>query len=243
MASSLPEGALGRVADSIKSIVSQPGEADTSSVEGQIPTTKSKTTTSQVDDKTVHKTTEPAVEHETVKSREHEKVDTLVDKEVHQDHYARTVQPVKDKNVLPTEHAYQENQSEREIDHRDGAAKKQAQQEGAKFHDEKEVQGTKYTKEQAPTKENEHVHHHLHETIQPVIERETIQPKVVHTTNRVHEKHNLNDEYHGETTAPAVSLSEFEKGTGAQTRSVTSKSAKSKPVLSGEYQEENRESI
>lgn len=48
-----------------------------------------------------------------------------------------------------------------------------------------------------------------------MIERETIKPVVVHTTNHVHETHHLKAEHHGATTAPAISLSEFEK-TGAE---------------------------
>lgn len=73
-------------------------------------------------------------------------------------------------------------------------------------------------------------HSHIHETIQPVIERETIQPEVVHTTNHVHETHHLNAEHHEATTAPAVSLSEFEKKAGAQKEASTVKETETTAV-------------
>jgi hypothetical protein len=63
---------------------------------------------------------------------------------------------------------------------------------------------------------------HLHENIQPVIERETVQQKVIHTTNRVHEKEQLNDEHHEATVAPAISMDEFKNG-GAKAGTTTTK--------------------
>lgn len=63
---------------------------------------------------------------------------------------------------------------------------------------------------------------HLHENIQPVIERETVQQKVIHTTNHIHEKEQLNDEYHEATVAPAISLDEFKNG-GAKTGTTVTK--------------------
>ncbi|KAF4946537.1 hypothetical protein FSARC_14182 [Fusarium sarcochroum] len=221
MASELPEGALGKLATSVKNIVT--GGSDTvaeSEVEVQgvkkVDKTVDKTVEAHDDETTVHKEKAAAVLHEDVKSHEHEKVDTVVDHEVHQDHYHTTVQPVKDRNVLPTKHVYKENEAEEEIDHRDNTAKKQAKEEAAKIHNEKNVEDTTHSREYAPTNEHEHIHHHIHETIQPVIERETVQQKVIHTTNHVHEKEQLNDEHHEATVAPAITMAEFEKGTGAK---------------------------
>lgn len=159
MASELPPNALSKLANSVKNIVSgEPtvvDEADNTNVD----TSKMDNTVEVHDDgATLHKEKAAAVTHEDVKSHEHEKVDTEVDREIHKDHYHTTIQPVKDKNVLPTEHVYQENAVEEEIDHRDNTAKKQAAKEAAKIHDEREVEGTTYSKEYAPTKEHEHVH-------------------------------------------------------------------------------------
>ncbi|KAM0811804.1 hypothetical protein AB5N19_12160 [Seiridium cardinale] len=233
MASELPSGVLGNLASSVKSIVTgQSNDADTTHTKIQKTTTKTSDTMdvdvdeaveAHHDSTTIHKDKVAAVVHEDVKPHEHEKVDTVVDKEVHKDHYHTTIQPVKDTKVLPTKHVYEENESEREIDHRDNKAQKKAKQEAALIHDEKKVEGTTHTKEFAPTKEGEHIHHHIHETIQPVIERETIQEKVIHTTNHIHETEHLKDEHHSATVAPAITMADFEKGHGDQPRSSVTK--------------------
>jgi len=57
-------------------------------------------------------------------------------------------------------------------------------------------------------------HSHVHETIQPVIQKEIIQPEVVHTTVPVHEVHHQSAQHHGTTHLPAVSLDEFKKQGG-----------------------------
>ncbi|KAF5025381.1 hypothetical protein F66182_2546 [Fusarium sp. NRRL 66182] len=229
MASELPEGALGKLATSVKNIVTgQADNIDEKEVEVKDVKKVNKTVESHDDDTTVHKEKTAAVLHEDVKSHEHEKVDTVVDHEVHQDHYHTTIQPVKDKNVLPTEHVYQENVMEEEIDHRDNKAKKRAKEEAAKIHNEKKVEDTTHSREYAPTDAHEHVHHHIHETIQPVIERETVQQKVIHTTNHIHEKEQLNDEHHEATVAPAMTMDEFEKGTGAKSEADVSRGVSDK---------------
>ncbi|KAM0319645.1 hypothetical protein ACHAPQ_010269 [Fusarium lateritium] len=234
MASELPDNALSKLASSVKNIVTgvplEENDVDMQETTADKTVAKSAEKTKTLD-KTVDKTVDKSVEvddhatvhkektapvvHEDVKSHEHEKVDTEIDHEIHQDHYHTTIQPVKDKNVLPTEHVYQENEAEREIDHRDNTAKKEAEAEAARIRNEKVVEGTTHSKEVAPTHENQHIHHHIHETIQPVIERETVQQKVVHTTNHIHEKEHLNDEHHEATVAPAISMGDFKKDTGA----------------------------
>lgn len=239
MAAELPPNALSKLAASVKSIVtSQVEDENVDDVNVEVKAkavdnadktkTKTKTVEAHDDGTTVHKEKSAAVVHEDVKSHEHEKVDTVVDKEVHKDHYHTTIQPVKDKNVLPTEHVYQENAIEEEIDHRDNTAKKQAEKEAAKIRNEKQVEDTTHSKEYAPTKEHEHVHHHIHETIQPVIERETVHQKVIHTTNQIHETEHLNAEHHKATVAPAVTLEEFEKQTGGKTETIAAKNVSDK---------------
>ena len=59
---------------------------------------------------------------------------------------------------------------------------------------------------------------HYHETIQPVIERETVHQKVIHTTNHIHETEHLNDEHHKATVAPAITMADFEKDAGVKTK-------------------------
>lgn len=55
---------------------------------------------------------------------------------------------------------------------------------------------------------------HLHETIQPVVHKETIEPHVVHTTVPVHETHHNKAQHHQTTTLPAVNMSEWQKQGG-----------------------------
>ncbi|KAJ1326057.1 hypothetical protein MN608_09260 [Microdochium nivale] len=168
-------------------------------------------------DTEVHEQVKPAVTHENVVKTHHEEVNTAVDREIHHDHYHHTVQPVKDKQILPEDHRHQVAGVEhREIDERDHSRTKQAvAAEAAKFKDERVVQPTVHTQSAAPTIQGEHHHHHIHETVQPVIQRETIQPTVVHTTIPIHETHHKKAEHHGTTALPAISMDEFKSKGGA----------------------------
>lgn len=159
MASELPEGALGKLVASVKNVVTgQPDDTDENNVEVQTVKKVDNTVEAHDDDTTVHKEKTAAVVHEDVKSHEHERVDTVVDHEVHKDHYHTTIQPVKDRKVLPTEHVYQENEVEEEIDNRDNTAKKAAKEEAAGIRSEKKVEDTTHSRQYAPTNEHEHVH-------------------------------------------------------------------------------------
>jgi hypothetical protein len=167
-------------------------------------------------DTTVHETVAPAVQNETVKPTQHENVTTAVDKEIHQDHYHRTVQPVQDREVLPEKHiANLGAVQHREFDHRKHDETKRAlAAEQAAFKDQKVVNETQYTQSAAPAVGGEHVHHHIHETIQPVVHKETIQPQVVHTTVPIHEVHHNGAQHHTSTELPAMSMSEFKNKGG-----------------------------
>ncbi|KAI1844175.1 hypothetical protein JX266_009659 [Neoarthrinium moseri] len=229
MASELPSGVLSNLASSVKNIVTgQPEETEVDASKAPAAKKVHQTVESHHDGTTVQKEKAAAVVHEDVKAHEHEKVDTVVDKDVHQDHYRTTIQPIQDKNVLATKHEYRENEAERDIDHRDNKAKEQAKREAAKFHNEKIVEDTTHSKERAPTKKEEHIHHHIHETVQPVIERETLQDKIIHTTNHIHETEHLNDKHHEAKVAPAISMADFEKGLGSQSGASVSSTVDSK---------------
>lgn len=115
----------------------------------------------------------PAVEHETVKRQHETREQTVVEKERHQDHYITTVQPLKDREVQETDHDYEQAETQyRNVDHNaNNEAKQHHEEQQAGFHDE-------HVEENSETKTNEgevvgaeHVHHHLHETVQPVIEK------------------------------------------------------------------------
>jgi len=71
---------------------------------------------------------------------------------------------------LPEKHDYEQETKQRGFNHDDGAARAKAEADRKGFESTSdEVKFESKTKE--PTREAEHVHHHLHETVQPVIEK------------------------------------------------------------------------
>ncbi|CAN9087887.1 hypothetical protein CC77DRAFT_1060033 [Alternaria alternata] len=170
-------------------------------------------------DTTVHEAVAPAVQHEVIKPHVHEEINTAIDKEVHQDHYHRTVQPVHDREVLPEQHTAKLGAVQhREFDHRDADATKRALiDDQARFADERRIEDTTHSQSVAPTVGGEHVHHHIHETIQPVVQKETIQPNVVHTTVPIHEVHHNKATHHETTALPAMTMEQFKAKGGALT--------------------------
>lgn len=170
-------------------------------------------------DTTVHEKVAPAVVNEQVIKQRHEEAQTAIDREVHQDHYHTSVQPVKDREVLPEQHSHRMAAVEqREIQHGDSnAIKARLEEERLKFQDTRTEVGTKETHSVAPVIAGEHVHHHVHETIQPVVQKETIQPSVVHTTVPIHEIHQNEAKHHAASALPAVSMADFKKQGGSLT--------------------------
>ncbi|GAB7362697.1 hypothetical protein MBLNU230_g3005t1 [Neophaeotheca triangularis] len=167
-------------------------------------------------DTTVHEKVAPAVTHESIQRREHEQVQTAIDKEVHQDHYHTSVQPVSDNQTLPEQHHHNvipvEHRSYEHDSNDDNKARLAAEQ--AKFRDEQmRVEGEK-TASMDPVVAGEHIHHHVHETIQPVVNKQTVEPHVVHTTVPVHEVHHNAAQHHSTSALPAVSMGDFKKQGG-----------------------------
>lgn len=167
-------------------------------------------------DTTVHERVAPAVVNETVVKKRHDEIQTAVDREVHQDHFHTTVQPIQDREMLPEQHRHHVAAAqERHIDHGDDAAvRRRLEEERARFHDTRTEGQTIHTQSTAPTVAGEHVHHHVHETIQPVLQKEVIQPTVVHTTVPIHEVHHNAPVHHTASALPAVSLSEYQRQGG-----------------------------
>lgn len=125
-------------------------------------------------DTTVEQDVAPAVEHDTITKKHETKEQKVIDKERHQDHYHTTVQPLKDREVQDTKHDHEQAPTEyRKVDNdakRDDV-KAQAASDRNQYKDST-IEGMRHEK---TTKEGdvvgEQVHHHLHETIQPVIEK------------------------------------------------------------------------
>ncbi|KAK0610837.1 hypothetical protein B0T14DRAFT_440914 [Immersiella caudata] len=174
-------------------------------------------------DTTVNESTAPAVEHQTIKPTQHEEISTAVEQEVHQDHYHRTIQPVEASETLPEQHKHRvAGTVHREFDHRDASGTERAiKAEADKMRDSKTVEETTKTQSRAPTVSGEHVHHHVHETIQPVIQKEVIQPEVIHTAVPVHEVHHNAARIHPTSTKEAMSAEEFKKAGGSLSGSTT----------------------
>lgn len=140
-------------------------------------------------DTTVHEKVAAGVTHNTTIPQRHEEIQTAIDKEVHQDHYHTSVQPIQDKEILAEQHHHNLKAVEhREVNHGNQAdVSRRLDIEASKFKDEHVRAPERRTEGVAPTVAGEHVHHHVHETIQPVVQKETIEPHVVHTVVPIHE--------------------------------------------------------
>ncbi|KAF4535840.1 Allergen protein [Lasiodiplodia theobromae] len=170
-------------------------------------------------DTTVHERVQPAVTHQTVKPSKHENVTTAVDKEIHQDHYHTAVQPIQEREVLPEKHHHNlAGVEHRKFEHGDESEVQQRlKKEAAQFKDESIRQEEHHTRSTAPQVAGEHVHHHVHETIQPVVQKETIEPHVMHTTVPIHEIHHNAPQHHSTSALPPVSMDEFRRSGGTLT--------------------------
>ena len=170
-------------------------------------------------DTTVHEKVAPAVQNETVTRTHHDNVTTAVDKEVHQDHYHTSVQPIKDTQVLPEQHHHNlVGVEHRNFEHGNkGDVDRKLNETSAQFKDTTQRVEGQHTTSQAPAVGGEHMHHHVHETIQPVINKQTIEPHVTHTTVPIHEVHHNAAQHHSTSALPAVSMSDFKKQGGVLT--------------------------
>jgi hypothetical protein len=131
-----------------------------------------RTTSSPGDDvdTTVSSEVAPAVSHEHIKNQHETREQTFIEKGKYHDHYHSTIQPLKDAEVLPEKHDHVQETEHRSFDQDDNTAKAKAEADRAGFEstsEKKEVE----VKTKEPTLGEEHVHHHLHETVQPVIEK------------------------------------------------------------------------
>ncbi|KAF2223982.1 hypothetical protein BDZ85DRAFT_234114 [Elsinoe ampelina] len=167
-------------------------------------------------DTSVHETVNPAVTNETVHQHRHDNVVTAKDKEVHQDHYHTTVQPVHDEKRLPEQHHFNTAPVEhRNFEHgNDQEVESRLTAEREKFKDTTVKGDTKHTSTTAEPVVGEHIHHHVHENIQPVVNRQTVEPHVVHTTIPIHEVHHSAAQHHSTSALPAMSMADFKKSGG-----------------------------
>merc|ERR1711939_390657 len=86
-------------------------------------------------------------------------------------------------NIRPHQHEERTQALDREVHHEDpNHSKSQAAAHLAQFQSGSTTHETTRSAENKATVAGEHVHHHVHETVVPVVHKETIQPEVVHTT-------------------------------------------------------------
>jgi hypothetical protein len=113
-------------------------------------------------DTTVDERQNRAVQHEEVQPVRHENITTAVDREVHQDHYHTTVQPIKDREVLPEKHSHQmAGVQHKEFEHSNPSeVKARLDREAQQFKDTSTTRNTQHTQAVAPSVEGERVHHH-----------------------------------------------------------------------------------
>lgn len=170
-------------------------------------------------DTKVHEKVAPAVVHEEIEPQVINETQVAIDREVHQDHFHTSVQPIKDREVLPETHTHKVAGVEhKEIRHGDNShVQERLAREQAQFADKRTVAPTVQSSATAPVVAGEHVHHHVHETIQPVVQKETIQPTVVHTTVPIHEVHHNEAKHHTSSALPTVSLEQFKAQGGSLT--------------------------
>lgn len=168
-------------------------------------------------DTSVHESINPAVEHEHISQTQRDENQKVVDREIHQDHYHTSTQPIRDQAAAPTTHSEQVAPVEtREIRHgSDDKVKSELERERGQFKDTRDVGPTQHIEESGPTVAGEHVHHHVHENIQPVIDREIHQEHVVHTTHPVHEIHENEPVKHSTSVLPEVDINSFQKQGGS----------------------------
>ncbi|KAM3509934.1 hypothetical protein MY11210_006124 [Beauveria gryllotalpidicola] len=153
---------------------------------------------------------EPVVK-EQVRPQRHEEIVTAVDQEIHQDHHQTVVQPLSTKEVLPEKHTHNMAAvSEKSINHANAADTKAAlQQDASQYSSERTVHDTEYTTSTGATVKGQRTHHHVHHHVQPVIQKETVQPEFVHTTVPVHEVHQAAPIHHETTVLPVKTVEEF----------------------------------
>jgi len=134
---------------------------------------------------------EAPVTHETHHHHEREEVSQEVDRERHIHHYQERVQPLKEEDIRGEKHfdnVVGVQESERSSHNQGQVEAHLSKLHGQHADAEEHVRHDREVLQGGVAGEQEHVHHHIHETVQPVIDKDIHHKKVVHTTIPVHEK-------------------------------------------------------
>lgn len=125
------------------------------------------------DTATMDRNTAPEVEHETVKRRHEQREQKVLERERHQDHHKTTVQPLQEREVMPKQHFHEQAEVQHQRVNRDvdRDAEAMLERKQAQFQNTSKEAGTRNEFVQEPTLSSERTHHHLYETVQPVVEK------------------------------------------------------------------------
>lgn len=84
----------------------------------------------------------------------------------------------------------------------------------AKYRSSSVTHETTHSTATAPVVTGERVHHHVHEHVQPIVQKETIAPEVIHKTIPIHETHHAEAIHHGTSTLPLKTMEEWKSEGG-----------------------------
>lgn len=166
-----------------------------------------------------HETIAPAVVQEQVAKQVTEELNVVEDREHHVHHHQQRVQPVADRVEQETQHKHTVlpvETRERTHEMSDGAKRALAEQQNA-YQNTSTTLPTQYSKVQGAVTGQDVTHHHVHETVQPVIQREVLQKEHIHVTAPVHEVVHEKPVVHEATIEPTISMAEFSKAGGSLT--------------------------
>lgn len=168
----------------------------------------------------VEEVVRPAITWEHVYPQRTELVTEAVDREVHQDHYHTTVQPLAHTETLPARHSHSLLPAKKvQFEHDDvEATRLRLAADAARFQSTSRTEPTSYSRSEQAAVVGEHIHHHVHELVQPIIYKETVVPEVVHTTIPIHERIHIAGEFHGMSALPPKTLEQFRSAASSERR-------------------------
>ncbi|KAL9529315.1 hypothetical protein SMMN14_07396 [Sphaerulina musiva] len=167
-------------------------------------------------DTTVHETVAPAVTHELVTRTEHRNLTRAVDREIHQDHYHTSVQPItQEERSEEQNHNVVQDVEEQNFEYGDPEdTSRRLAELDAEYQNSREEVIAESTTTELPTIEGLHVHHHVHERIQPVIDKRTYETHIYHVVVPVREIHHNAAHYHPSSPLATVTLDQFKQAGG-----------------------------
>lgn len=92
--------------------------------------------------------------------------------------------------------------------------KDKLQRDAAQYQSSSLTHETTHSTAAMPVLTGERIYHHVHEHVQPIVQKETIVQEVIHTTVPIHETHHAEAVHHGTSTLPIKTLEEWKTDGG-----------------------------